>query len=815
VRLRTGDEQIYDFWNIMAMKQNRVQQAFSKNSDFSVVVELTAGPNYDLSPIEHFLEQYKAQGRGVLPGGFDFVGIMSPQTPGGTPNVDPSMVLAYLQQNNLLSDLAFVPHVACKDQNTDALVSSIMAFKNSGVDSILALTGDKPIKGKGVFELEAVGLVDAIAKINADSCLKSKPEGLADVHQFFVGAAVSPFKYSEPSQMQQYYKMEKKIAAGTDYLITQVGWDWKKSLELFRYLDQVGLDIPVIGNVFLLTTTNQAPRLMHDGKLQGCFVSDGLYEKLCSESLDQHIERAAQQVAMYKSMGASGVDIGSVHDYDVLVKILCRAAQIGDSWVDYKDNLYWPADEPFYLYGDNGQPNPLTKCRKTISQLNFNIVHNAVLDDKYPGFHAFKNTMKFLGAKKGKGVTYKCFNAIEKASKYMLFECENCGDCYLPENFGLCTIGGCEKGLANVPCGDATVDGKCGNNLDRSCIGEKIYKAAAASKDGLEKLRTTSCQPRDHQLEDQSSIINYLFARDHTRANPLTIIADDINAVVPKISKIMKTLHSLGDDAAGSPELNYIKTMIESQARANPDYIAINIDAIGENVIADYTQMISKWGKGASVCIDSANVETLQAGLTAWQASGENPKPPMLSLNAQHGLDKLLAMKAKNDFVLCVTLQLPENGSMPESTYLEAKSIVEKATSRFGFKADQIYFDIPATPLAKDIGEDSSRRSKTNLAFETMRKIKADPKLKGVHCSMRPAFSAIAAPRRIGICRAFIENAMHSGLDTAMITPTSQYGLVPAAADLIDLVERIANVDGDADNHLSASKAAGRFFKKK
>jgi hypothetical protein len=47
------------------------------------------------------------------------------------------------------------------------------------------------------------------------------------------------------------------------------------------------------------------------------------------------------------------------------------------------------------------------------------------------------------------------------------------------------------------------------------------------------------------------------------------------------------------------------------------------------------------------------------------------------------------------------------------------------------------------------------------------------------------------------------------------ITPTSQYGMVPAAADLIDLVERIANVDGDADNHLSASKAAGRFFKKK
>ena len=54
--------------------------------------------------------------------------------------------------------------------------------------------------------------------------------------QFFPGAAVSPFKYTEASQMQQYYKMEKKIACGAEFLITQVGWDWRKSLELFTYL---------------------------------------------------------------------------------------------------------------------------------------------------------------------------------------------------------------------------------------------------------------------------------------------------------------------------------------------------------------------------------------------------------------------------------------------------------------------------------------------------------------------------------------------------------------------------------------------------
>jgi 5,10-methylenetetrahydrofolate reductase len=110
----------------------------------------------------------------------------------------------------------------------------------------------------------------------------------------FPGAAVSPFKYTEASQMQQYYKMEKKVACGAEFLITQVGWDWRKSAELFTYLREAGLDVPVIGNVYLLSTLTPAPRLMHDIKLPGCFVSDELLAKVNSERVDDHIERAGR-----------------------------------------------------------------------------------------------------------------------------------------------------------------------------------------------------------------------------------------------------------------------------------------------------------------------------------------------------------------------------------------------------------------------------------------------------------------------------------------------------------------------------------------
>ena len=315
--------------------------------------------------------------------------------------------------------------------------------------------------------------------------------------------------------MQQYYKMEKKVVSGAQYLITQVGWNWKKSVELFKYLKDRNINIPVIGNVYLLSTISPAPRLMHDIKLPGCFVSDALFAKVCSESVDEHIERAAQQVAMYKTIGAAGVDIGGVHDFEMFKTIMKRAAEIGDGWEKYKDNLCWPADKAFYLYDENGKQVSLSQPKKKFSQKMFNCMHRIMLDPEHKGFYAFKGLCALTGVDKGKGATYKTFNAIEKGFKYLVFDCEECGDCFLPENFSLCTIGGCEKGLDNVPCGDATADGYCGNNLERVCIGELVYNAAVAEGDSGTSF-AFHCRAEIQLWQHSSSIVNYLFGKDHT-----------------------------------------------------------------------------------------------------------------------------------------------------------------------------------------------------------------------------------------------------------------------------------------------------------
>ena len=881
-----------------------------------VLAELTGGPGFNLDPIEKFL-QARQEKAGAIPAQFDLAAITLPQSPGGVANIEPASVISRMQAKGLLAGLDVVPHLTCKDMNADAIVSSLMSFKSSGVESLLVLTGDKPVKAAGVFELESLGLLRLIRRINRDAYIQANPRSLGEVHQFFPGAAVSPFKYTEASQMQQYYKMEKKIACGAEFLITQVGWDWRKSFELFTYLAEAGLTIPVIGNVYLLSTLTPAPRLMHDGNLPGCFVSDELLAKVQSERIEEHLERAAQQVAMYRSLGAAGVDIGGVPDFDMLARILQRAADIGAAWEQFKDNLAWPPqlqdrrptggslkaeglgdglrgeaipfgklraglalsspahkggtpsprgdhpqaaleaatrhnsqlDRVFYLYDESGERVRLVTPRPTLAKRFFDFSHRAFLDPKHTGFHAFKKTMAILGADKGQGAIYRLFNSSEKAFKYLLFECEECGDCFLPENFGLCTIGGCEKGMDNAPCGDATVDGRCGNNLERICIGERIYEAAASEGGGRPRLRTTINPPRNPALEHTSSLINYLFGKDHTMKAPFIAIGESIHASIPKTGKIMSELRDCGfrisdfglKDAGGdnpqsaihNPRLEYIKALIESQAEEGADYIAVNLDAFGEDnpqqavdMMVQYTRLVRQWGRGVPICIDSSSDNVLIAGLKEWyegKSEIRNPKseivkPPLLNSIKVYTMDRMLPLKKDYDFSFIGLLVSEERPTGPggshsvDELYGLARQIFARAVGQYGFRPDQIFFDSTVFPLAIDMPMEPGVPGYTCRTFETIKKIKSDSQMKGVHCSLGISNSVRDLPaRKIGVCRAYLAKAMEYGLDAGIVNTAHRYGSVEAPPELLALVDAYAKLDGSMEKMTKAMELMGQF----
>ena len=798
------------------MAGKKLRKALQEREKFIITLELSGTPNFGIATIEHLLKAYAESSKDFIPEEFDFVGYTCTQSPGGAPGIEPATVLSLARSQNLLGDLDFIPHVSCKDQNKDSILASLMGFKFTGVESMLIITGDKPLKSKKVFDIETIGCLDMISDINAQSYMRAKPENLDSVHQFYPSAAVSPFKYVESAQMQQYYKMEKKITCGAEFLVTQVGWDWKKSVELMNYLKERQLDIPVMGNVFFLSSTTAAPRLMNTLKLPGCFVSDELLAKVNSETIEGHIERAAQQIAMYRSIGAAGVDIGSVHDLDLFKNILNRAAEIGDNWEQFKDNLYWPAKDPFYLYDDDGNRRALSKPKKKVSQKHFEFVHKLILDADYPGFHAFKKTMKCLGAHKGEGFVYRGFNTMEKTAKYILFDCEECGDCFLHEHFGLCTMGGCEKGLANVPCGDSTVDGMCGNNLDRVCIGDRVYNAAAASEGGIDKWLSIICPPRDINLDKTSSILNYLFSKDHTKKSPLISIGESLDSFSPKTGAIMKMLAALGEDAytKSSGPLNYIKALVKSQARENPKYILVNIDAAAKGddaveMIKQYAHLVRRNGRGAAIAIDSSDKDVLIAGLEEWYTEGSKVKKPLV-ISTPDALDDVLALSGDSDFALGVILK----GDTTDKLCDIATVAMSKATAA-ELKADDVFFMFDTAMLAKDIPAQMGDISTTHKTFEAIKRLKKNSATAKGHSALRVTIAAFGMPRGIGVCRAYVDKAIEYGMDAGVVNVAHKYGSVPAAKDLVAQIDTIANINGTVAAHEKALELQAKITKKK
>ncbi len=266
---------------------------------------------------------------------------------GGAMGRDPIRVGTAARARGLTPNI----HVTCVGEDRHGLRKTLEDLQALGIENVFALTGDYPKAGAGqsepVFDLDSVQLVRLIAELRRGGM------------PFHVAVAVSPFKYVEADCAYQYLKLEKKIAAGADLAITQVGWDALKFQELKRHLDERGLTTPVLGNVYVLGP--KAAEKMATGQPPGCWVSPALLETVRSESaakdggLRARLERAARTVAVLRGLGYAGAYIGGTHDADHVARIIRRSEELGPRWEELAGELSYGDPNGFYLYAPLGR----------------------------------------------------------------------------------------------------------------------------------------------------------------------------------------------------------------------------------------------------------------------------------------------------------------------------------------------------------------------------------------------------------------------------------------------------------------------------
>jgi len=417
---------------------------------------------------------------------------------GGRFGQDPVRIATAVRARGLTPNV----HLTCVYDDRTGVLKTLKALNALQLFNVFALTGDYPThaQAKPVFDLDSVQLIALIAKLREE-------QGIP----FHISAAVSPFKYKREDCLYQYLKLEKKVAAGANLAITQVGWDARKFTELKRYLGDRAIDVPVLGNVYVLG--RRAAEKMAGGSPPGCWASPELVEKVRRESegpdggLEARLERAAQTVAVLKGLGYAGAYIGGTHDADQLVRIIARARELEADWQTCAAELQFGQAGGFYLY-DSPAPArrrlPLvSRALDSAGQL-MPVTRDTWLRRRLQSLSAWVDRRPLLA---------KLTERFEYAIKRPAFGCQACGNCVLGHMEYVCPQT-CPKQMRNGPCGGTFLT-RC-EVIDQECIWVSVYQSAEAAQ-RVAELKTYIPAP-NRALQGTSSWINYFLGRDNRPA---------------------------------------------------------------------------------------------------------------------------------------------------------------------------------------------------------------------------------------------------------------------------------------------------------
>jgi|SRR5579863_735549 len=421
---------------------------------------------------------------------------------GGSAGHDPIRIGELVKGQGLTPNV----HLTCVNHSRQELIQSLHKLHGLGIDNVFAITGDYPKAdptAKVDYDLDSVQLVELVNEM--------RQQGLP----FQISVAVSPFKYTEADCAYQYLKLEKKIAAGADFAITQLGYDVRKFRELKRYLDERGLKTPVFGNVYILPAG--AARKFSKGEPPGCWVSQELVDIVTEEAkapdkgVAARLERAARTVAVLRGLGYAGAYIGGDHQAERIRWIIERSEAIAPNWEEYAEELTYAPKDGFYFF-DSPKPPPK---KREFAQRVMDVIEPA--NTPAPLRSILKGVLGWVDRHPSAA------HALERAEykfKFAEFGCQACGNCVLGLTEYVCPMT-CPKNLRNGPCG-GTLNGQCEVYPDRPCVWVKVYERAQAAN-RVEELKVYIPQ-RDRALEGTSSYINYYLDRDSRPEHPQPLI---------------------------------------------------------------------------------------------------------------------------------------------------------------------------------------------------------------------------------------------------------------------------------------------------
>jgi len=228
------------------------------------------------------------------------------------PHMSGTAAAALIEQH---TELETILHMTCRDRNRLIMQSDLLGAHATGVRNVLCLTGDHPSLGdhkeaKPVFDLDSMHFISLVRKMRDEGVFESGRK-LVVPPKFFIGGAVA---ITAPPREFRPHRMAKKMAAGADFLTSQLVFD----MGLLEDFMRRATDLGIIQNTNLVIGVGALPgpkaAEMINQHTPGVTIPEAIIKRLAgvptAARRTEGVKILVEQIQQLREMpGIGGIDI--------------------------------------------------------------------------------------------------------------------------------------------------------------------------------------------------------------------------------------------------------------------------------------------------------------------------------------------------------------------------------------------------------------------------------------------------------------------------------------------------------------------------
>ncbi|MBE6379866.1 MAG: hypothetical protein E7047_02940 [Lentisphaerae bacterium] len=372
-------------------------------------------------------------------------------------------------------------YISGRHADHSAMRSKLAAARSLNLANLVAVSGTSMPNE----DARALRKIDFTESVHTLQMLREQP----DKQLFYPGSTINANLYSAPGLYSSIFKLIKKFNTGSEFAVTQAGFDIAQLDNLRTYLSWRGFHQPLIARLMLLTpdkvdkiTANAMPGINISGDFLQILDKELRFSSSQFEAAQYR--RLELQAVGCKLLGYSGIQIAGA---DSVNKMQITMDRIDRALKEFSNLNQWAEEYKYYMARSDMAPG------EKDFYLFEKLLDSNAEERIAPQLTEFTLPVRSFGGRCREKLTRFLFPEADQQPaaerhwlKKLLTGCPGCANCRLPQTQYHCPQL-CPKELANGPCGGVRDNGLC-EAADIPCVHLDIWLDAERRKacDALE-----------------------------------------------------------------------------------------------------------------------------------------------------------------------------------------------------------------------------------------------------------------------------------------------------------------------------------------